>query len=147
MSSDVMFAAGSEKGLFERIDVCNSGPENFAAGISSDLPEFMRDLLKIKQSDLVFNQEGTVIPFGCWKPDQTGLKGYVKTCKDGRQALVCVNTDADQALSLRLPKRIRTADNLTILNAEGSHNIAGIADEISLNPYQIMIITCNRSKK
>lgn len=147
MSSDVMLAAGSEKALFERIDVCASGPENFALGITSDLPQFMQQLLKIKHSDPVFNLEGVLLPFGSWKSGETGLKGFVKTCADGRQALVCVNNDAQTPATLHLPQRIRKAENLRILNHDGFCAVDHIAPELCLAPQQILIITCTRSKK
>ncbi len=147
MSSDMMLVAGSEKGLFERIDVCGSSSENFALGIRSDLPEFFKSLIKIKQSTPVFNKEGVVLPIGNWKPDQTGLKGFVKTCSNGEQALVCVNSNSSETMQLTLPKRIRTATDLHIINDSGVTPINSLVEPVELAPRQALILTCTRSRK
>jgi hypothetical protein len=145
MTSDVMFAAGSEKCLFERIDVCNSNADSFAQGINSDLPDFMKVTLRIKESVPVFYQEGVIIPFGEWKPDSFGLKGFVKTCDNGNQSLVCANTAKTENCSFRLPKRIRNAKQLRFHTAEGCFEPAEMPTQIDLGPQQLLIISCERN--
>lgn len=141
MSSDVMFAAGSELGLFERIDVCRSGPQEFARGIDSDLPEFMRELLKIKFSHPSLNNEGVVIPFGVWQPDKSGLRGYVKTDKAGNKVMVAVNSD-NKACEVVLPRRMKTVDDYKIMLPQGYMSVK--ADEMpssfTLPAGQIVVI-------
>ncbi len=147
MSSDVMFAAGSEKCLFERIDVCSSGPDNFALGIASELPEFMKKIIDIKNSLPLFNGEGVVVPFGNWKPDQTGLKGFVKTCDNGDLAMVAVNSDRQQTLPLKLPARICAANELRLISPQGSLAVSSLNDELMLQPGMIAIVSGKRRRK
>lgn len=132
MSSDVMFAAGSERVLFERIDVLGSNPESFARGIKSDIPEFMSTVNRIKHSFELFNTESVVIPFGCWKLDESGIKGYIKTSTDRKtHALVVTNTDLNSSQSFSLPRRMRnctvlsqvTADSLQTISLPENHSL------------------------
>ncbi len=142
MSSDLMFAAGSEKCLFERIDVLRSGPEEFARGIDSDLPAFMSDIIRIKASDSLFNHEGIVIPFGTWKPDQVGIKGFCKSAA-GRHVLVAVNTGSKIA-KCRIPRRM--AGPCRIHTPEGYLPIDGLPAQIEILPGQLAIITTGENK-
>ena len=140
MSSDVMFAAGSEDALFERIDVLRSGPAEFSRGIESDLPEFMRNILQIKASEPVFNVEGTVIPFGCWKPDLNGIRGYVKSTPDRQHVLVAVN-NSDKPLSCRIPKRMQQKPSCRLHVAGGYLEYGQPPASIELAAGQLAIIT------
>lgn len=141
MSTDVMFAAGSELGLFERINVLCSGPAEFARGVTSDLPEFMSGLLKIKFSHAIFNCEGVVIPFGEWKPDKSGIRGYVKTEKSGNHLLVAVN-NGKSAAKVKIPKRISLSNRgLVLLPGEAvEFKTAELPAELTLPAGQIMIL-------
>ena len=136
MSSDVMFAAGSEKALFKRIDVCQSNSGDFAAGIDSDLPDFMKDILKIKSSDECFNCEGVVLPFGEWK--DRGLKGYVKTIDDKINIMVAVN-NSDEEVKCKLPKRMLKNKKGMIYSPEGIQKI-DLPKEITLKAGELAII-------
>lgn len=147
MTSDTMFAAGSEKCLFERIDVLNSNPESFSRETISDFPQHMKAILKIKSAQHVFNQEGVVIPMGQWKSYQTGLKGFVKTCSDGQQCLVCVNTDQHQNHALIMPNRIKSATDFRIFSADGYFSTSSIDEKVILDPQQLLILTCERKAR
>ena len=136
MSSDVMFAAGSEKALFKRIDVCQSNSKDFAAGIDSDLPKFMKDVLKIKSSDECFNCEGVVIPFGEWK--DRGLKGYVKTIDDKINIMVAIN-NSDDTVKCKMPKRMIKKQKGIIYSPEGKQEF-DIPKEITIKPGELAII-------
>ena len=140
MSSDLMFAAGSERCLFERIDVLRSGPAEFARGIDTDLPAFISELLQIKFSDQIFNCEGVLIPFGDWKPDKTGIKGFCKSTTAGRQLLVAVNTSEKPAVC-RLPKRLTSAGSFRIHTSAGFLPVDKLKTSIELLPGQLAIIS------
>jgi hypothetical protein len=143
LSSDLMFAAGSEKALFERIDVLRSGPAEFARGLDSDLPVFMSEILQIKFSHKAFNREGIVVPFGSWQADKPGVRGYVKSLADGSHALVAVNSGREID-NISLPRRMRSAINASIYTANGhvSCKIADLPASIELKPGQILILLC-----
>ncbi len=143
LSSDLMFAAGSEKALFERIDVLRSGPAEFARGIDSDLPVFMSEIMQIKSSHKAFNSEGVVVPFGSWKADRPGIRGYVKSLADGSHAMVAANGGKASG-SIALPRRMRKAKNVTIFTP-GGHVTCRLADlpaGIELQPGQLLIMLC-----
>lgn len=140
MSSDVMFAAGSENALFERIDVLRSGPAEFSRGIASDLPEFMQKILQIKASEPAFNVEGTVIPFGYWQPDQTGIRGYVKSTSAGKHVLVAANS-AERPLACRVPKRMQQKTSSRVHVAGGYLERGQLPENIELAAGQLAIIT------
>lgn len=139
MSSDVMLAAGSELGLFERIDVRRSGPAEFARGISSDLPEFMATVLKIKSCYEITNCEGVVIPFGAWQSGQSGIRGYVKTDKTGNNLLVAVNNGTSPQ-RLRIPNRMKRAKNTFLILPGGKIKIAVLPTHYELEPGKIIIL-------
>lgn len=140
MSTDVMFVAGSEKALFKANSVCDSTPEDFKKGISSDLSNFMQDLLNIKSSAEIFNSEGVLIPFGLWKLDQAGVRGFVKTSSNGQQAFVAVN-NSDSNIRVKIPKRIRNAKNGTLYTAGDAFKI-DIPQQIDLPKLSLVIISC-----
>ena len=140
MSTDMMFVAGSERALFESNNVCGSTPEDFAKGVESDLPNFMQDVLNIKRSAEVFNKEGVVVPFGLWKLDQVGVRGYVKTCANGQQAFVAVN-NSDDPIEVKMPKRIRKAGK-GILYTSGDAAEINIPESISLPGLSVVVISC-----
>jgi hypothetical protein len=140
MSSDIMFAAGSENCLFERIDVLRSGPAEFACQVDSDLPAFMSDVLQIKASDNIFNCEGVTIPFGTWKPEQTGLRGFVKSAATGRHLLVAVN-NGETPTECRVPGRIRAAGTYRIHTPDGFKPLDHLPTGIGLDAGQLLIIT------
>ncbi|KAF1079110.1 MAG: hypothetical protein GQF41_4591 [Candidatus Rifleibacterium amylolyticum] len=141
LSSDLMFAAGSEKALFERIDVLRSGPAEFARGIDSDLPVFMSEILQIKFSHKAFNSEGVVVPFGSWKADKPGIRGYVKSLANDSHALIAANGGKD-AGSISLPRRLRQATKVTIFTHAGhaTCKLADLPESIELKPGQILIL-------
>ncbi len=149
MSSDLMFAAGSETGLFERIDVLRSGPAEFARGIDSDLPGFMSEVLQIKAAAKIFNCEGVVIPFGSWQPDKTGIRGYIKSTATGQHAMVAVN-NGTQTATVALPKRLRNAAKLMVHRPEGvavmpeKHEKHTKNARLTLAAGQVLIITGER---
>ena len=145
MSTDLMFAAGSEKGLFERIDVLESNPENFAKGVDSDFPTFMKDILRIKKSSADFNREGTLIPFGQWKPDKFGCKGFVKSFAAGSHALVCVNNSKFDQVELHIPRRMQNAFHYCFYSPQGSFCTDKIESVIKLDPQKLVILTCERN--
>ncbi|GAB4270517.1 MAG: hypothetical protein Kow0029_07340 [Candidatus Rifleibacteriota bacterium] len=147
MTSDFMFAAGSEKCLFERIDVLKSNAESFSRGISTDFPDYLKSIIEIKNAEKVFSQEGVIIPIGKWAPDELGLKGFVKSCKDGSQCLVCVNNSDEFSETVKLPKRIKSATNFKIYNQMGYQCIADCPEHIDLKPHQAFILTCRRSRE
>jgi hypothetical protein len=136
-----MFAAGSEKALFERIDVLRSGPAEFARGIDSDLPVFMSEILQIKHSHKAFNSEGVVVPFGSWKADRPGVRGYVKSFANDSHALIAVNGGKESG-SISLPRRMRQASKATIFTQNGHANckLADLPESIELKPGQILIL-------
>lgn len=140
MSTDMMFVAGSERALFESNNVCGSTPEDFAKGVESDLPNFMQDVLNIKRSAEVFNKEGVVVPFGLWKLDQAGVRGYVKTCANGQQAFVAVN-NSDDPIEVKMPKRIRKAGK-GILYTSGDAAEINIPESISLPGLSVVVMSC-----
>ena len=140
MSTDLMFVAGSEKALFEANNVCNSTPEDFKKGVESDLPNFMQDTLNIKASDEIFNCEGVIIPFGLWKLDQAGVRGFVKTAKNGKQAFVAVN-NSDDTQKVKLPKRIRKAQK-GYLHTAGDKAGITIPESIDLPALSVVVISC-----
>lgn len=140
MSTDLMFVAGSEKALFESNNVCGSTPEDFAKGVESDLPNFMQDILNIKRSAEVFNCEGTIIPFGSWRTDQVGIRGYVKTTRTGKHTFVAVN-NSDDPIEVKLPKRIRKASKGFVYTSADKMEI-NIPESISLEGLSVVVITC-----
>lgn len=123
MSSDVMFAAGSELGLFERIDVLKSGPQEFARGMESDLQDFFRKILDIKFAHPSLNNEGVVIPFGQWQPDKSGIRGYVKKDADGNVVMIAVN-NGNSSQKIKLPNRMKNAGTFKIMTSDGSIDVA-----------------------
>ncbi|MDD3000646.1 MAG: hypothetical protein PHF29_02715 [Candidatus Riflebacteria bacterium] len=139
MSSDVMFAAGSEKALFERISVCNSSAESFKKGIESDLPDFMKTILKIKGSDSIFSAEGVIIPFGGWKAEESGIKGYLKSTDDGKHLLVAVN-NGETDLECKIPKRMKKMGNGYVYSDKGRQKIS-LPQRMVISKGQILIIT------
>lgn len=139
MSSDVMFAAGSEKALFERINVCDSNADSFKKGIESDLPGFMKTILRIKSSERIFNAEGVVIPFGAWKPEDNGIKGYLKSTDEGKHLLVAVN-NANCDLECRIPKRMRKLGKGCVYSDKG-RQITSLPQRMIISKGQILIIT------
>lgn len=140
MSTDVMFVAGSEAALFESNNVCGSTADDFAKGVESDMPNFIQDILNIKSSDKAFNCEGVVIPFGLWKLDQAGIRGYVKTAADGKQILVAVN-NSDEPLPVRMPKRIRKAQKGYIHTPAEKAQIS-IPESITLPALSVLVLSC-----
>ncbi len=140
MSTDLMFVAGSEKALFEANNVCNSTPDDFKKGIESDLPNFMQDTLNIKSSDEIFNCEGVVIPFGLWKLDQSGIRGFVKTAKNGKQAFVAVN-NSNSTLNVKIPKRIRKVQK-GYLHTSGDVFEINIPKSIELPSRSVVVLSC-----
>ena len=138
MSTDLMFVAGSEKALFESNNVCGSTSEDFKKGIDSDLPNFMQDILNIKSSEEVFNCEGVVVPFGLWKLDQVGVRGYTKRAANGKQAFVAVN-NSDDTLRVRIPNRIKKAQKGFIYTSADKSEIT-IPDYIDLPGLSVAII-------
>jgi hypothetical protein len=146
MSSDVMFAAGSEKALFERIDVLRSGPAEFGRGISSDFPDFMKDLLQIKFSMAILNQEGTVIPFGKWALDQSGIRGFVKSVSRTEHFMVAVNS-SEHCAEVTIPKRIRRAAKCAILLSGARINLTPteLPDRINLPAGQILLLAAGQT--
>jgi len=144
MSSDVMFTAGSEKGLVERIDVLKTGTAEWAQGAQTELPSFMKQLVCVRTGDSLFNTDGVLIPFGDWKRTSIGIKGYVKRA-EGRTLLVAANTDLDAAQSLRLPKYIREARQLREISGDHFRDGDGrnLSPEVMLGPGQGCILyTC-----
>lgn len=143
MSTDLMFAAGSEKALFERIDVLRSGPAEFARGLDSDLPAFMRKILQIKFSHKAFNCEGVVIPFGSWKADKPGIRGYVKSLVDDVHVMVTVNTGKIRQ-RIWVPRRLRRTRTITVYTANGHYQcpVTDLSTGIELKPGQILIMLC-----
>ncbi len=138
MSTDLMFVAGSERGLFERFNVCASNHSNFAMGVESSLPKLMADVLRIKKSVEIFNTEGVLLPFGNWKNETIGLKGYVKSA-EGRHLLVCANSENKEA-ELKLPRRIRKSKTIKVYSEEGWQQIA-TPENIVLKPKQAVVLT------
>ena len=140
MSTDLMFVAGSEKALFEANNVCSSIPEDFTKGVESDLPNFMQDILNIKRSEEIFNCEGTIVPFGFWKIDQVGIRGYVKTTKERKHAFVAVN-NSDDPIEIKLPKRIRKA-GIGFVYTSAEKQMINIPESINLLGLSIVVISC-----
>jgi len=118
LSTDVMFAAGSEKCLLERVNVLTSSPEHFNRGINSDLPSFMATILRAKFSDTLFNTDGVIIPFGNWERDKTGCKGFIKRSST-RILMTAVNTNLSQAVACPIPDKLRRANSLAELAPDG----------------------------
>jgi hypothetical protein len=146
-SSDLMFVAGSEKALFERTDVLQSNPESFRKGIDSDFPQFAQKIIRIKFSHSVFNVEGITIPFGSWEQNKTGIKGFVKTCSNGDQCLVCANTDLKEFKKFIIPNRIKDAVRFKFHTDNSIFESDQINSEIELAPSQLVILTCERKQK
>jgi hypothetical protein len=146
MTTDLMFAAGSEKGLFERIDVLESNAENFAKGVDSDFPLFMKQIIEIKKSAQIFNAEGVLLPFGQWQPDKFGCKGFVKSGADGNHALVCVNNSKFDRVELQIPRRMQNADSYCFYSPQGSYVTDQIEPVIKLEPQKLVILTSERKQ-
>lgn len=141
MSSDLMFTAGSENGLIERINVLKTGPAEWTRGVQTDFPSFMKQLLRVRGGDTLFNTDGVLIPFGNWNRASVGIKGYVKRA-EGRDLLVAANTDLDAPQPLKLPKCIREAG--TVREISGDHfregNGRNFGAEVMLAPGQGCIL-------
>ena len=81
----------------------------------------MKTILRIKSSERIFNAEGVVIPFGAWKPEDNGIKGYLKSTDEGKHLLVAVN-NANCDLECRIPKRMRKLGKGVFIRIRGGRN-------------------------
>ncbi len=138
MSSDLMFVAGSEKLLFAPVNVNSSTPADFAKGMDTDFPEFMKKVIDLKKSAKIFNSEGVVIPFGAWKKESYGLKGFCKSV-DKKEHLCVITNTSEGVLEFTLPRRIREASEKYIL-MPGKKIKADLPDKIQINPATGIII-------
>jgi hypothetical protein len=123
-STDTMFVAGSELGLLERVNVLTSIPGDFATGVPSTLPEFMRLTLAGKAALPMLASEGVLIPFGAWQRAEQGIKGFVRRT-GGQHLVVAVNTDLDRGAVLPVPQKIRQAAHLVEVGAAGLRHFRG----------------------
>lgn len=141
MSSDLMFTAGSEYGLVERINVLKTGPVEWARGVQTEFPSFMKQLLRVRTGDPLFNVDGVLIPFGNWKRSATGIKGYVKRAQ-GRDLLAAANTNIDVPLSLKLPRCMREAKTVREISGDNFRESDGrtLPPEVMLAPGQGCIL-------
>lgn len=141
LSTDLMWVAGSERCLLERVDVLRSGSVQFFRGINSDLPAFMTAMLRAKASDEIFNTEGTVIPLGEWGRGTTGVRGYVRKVGD-RLCLVAVNIDLEASHECPLPKRLKASKNVNEITTLGWAKGLGtmLPPELVLAPGQGVIL-------
>ncbi len=142
LSTDVMFGAGSEHCLVEKVDVLRSGPDHFARGIRTELPALMKQLLQIKASDPLFNQEGTVMPVGNWKPGTASVKGYVRR-SGSRYLLALVSTDHQYPQSFRLPEVFRRSARVAEYTLAGRRISAGrsLPRSIDIPPAAGLLLT------
>ncbi len=141
MSTDLMFVAGAERGLIERVDVLRSGPGNFALGHESDLPAFMGSVIRMKFSDPLFNRDGKIFPFGDWARGKKGVRGYVR--KTGKRTLlVAVNTDLEHTADCPVPASMRRAKTVgeysTSQVSEGTG--AMLNHRIALQPGRALVM-------
>ncbi|HEY9069125.1 MAG TPA: hypothetical protein VIV61_02655 [Candidatus Ozemobacteraceae bacterium] len=136
-SSDLMFTAGSERGLIERIDVLRTGPAEWSRGAESDIPAFFKQLLRVRGGDELFNRDGVLIPFGTWKRGTTGIRGYVKRVP-GRDLLVAANMDLDTPRPLAVPACLRSAQGVREISGDHFRQGDGrsLAAEVMLAPGQ-----------
>jgi hypothetical protein len=86
--------------------VCDSNADSFKKGIESDLPGFMKTILRIKSSERIFNAEGVVITLWRLETRRQRNQGYLKSTDEGKHLLVAVN-NANCDLECRIPKRMR----------------------------------------
>ncbi len=141
MSSDLMFTAGSENGLLERINVLKTGTAEWSRGIQTELPSFMKQLIRVRTGDALFNTDGVLIPFGYWKRTSAGIKGYIRRTGE-RTLLVAANMDLDAPQPLKLPKCIREARQLREIIGDHFRDGDGrnLASEVMLGPGQGCIL-------
>ncbi|NLI78676.1 MAG: hypothetical protein GX442_19830 [Candidatus Riflebacteria bacterium] len=141
LSTDLMFVAGSELGLLEKVDVLRSGPAHFAPrGIATGLPALMGKVLHAKAADPLFAAEGVILPFGEWRRGRGGCRGFVRTTGT-RHLLAAVNSDLARPAFFRLPKRVRSARRLAELTLEGWRPLTGsLGPELALGPGQATIL-------
>lgn len=137
MSSDLMFTAGSEHALFERINVLQTGPEEWARGTRTEFPAFMKQLLRVRAGDPLFNIDGVLIPFGTWKRSPAGIKGYIKRVP-GRDLLVAANMNLDEPQPLKLPDCIRRSERVREIVGDHFRESDGrnLSAEVMLAPGQ-----------
>ncbi|MBI3037819.1 hypothetical protein HYY75_02030 [bacterium] len=144
LSTDLMWVAGSEKCLLERVDVLRSGPNNFGLGINSDLFPFIATVLNARGSDLFFNREGVVIPFGEWRRGRVGCKGYVK--RVGRRiCMVAVNNDLKNSSVCPIPTLLRAENRVCEIAPYGyrSGPTSCISSSLALEPGQgLFLYSC-----
>lgn len=141
-ATDLMFVAGSEKLLLERVNVMKSGPEEFSQGVETDLPDFIRQVIRIKASNSLFASEGIIVPFGHWKLSRTGAKGFVKTV--GEEILyVAVNTSLTETVQSPVPQRLKTSHDLYEYSTDGRVAFEAdlLGETITLGPGQAVIVT------
>jgi len=141
LSTDLMWVAGSEKGLLERVDVLRSGPEHFNRGVNSEFPSFMTAMLRAKFSDRLFNTEGVIIPFGEWRRGKVGCRGYVKTANE-RILLVAANTDLKKKAACPIPRKLAESKKVFALTPLGTISGKGesLKSEVYLEPGQGLVL-------
>lgn len=142
MTSDTMFAAGSEKALFEPVNVSCSSPENFKRAFASDFSEEMKSILKIKNTNAIFNCEGTIIAIGSWKKDNLGLKGYVKSIDKKTHLLVATNNNFHEMVSFVLPNRLKRCEKLYVIYGQEKCELfqSDFPERIEIPPQKAIIL-------
>jgi hypothetical protein len=141
LSTDLMWVAGSEQALLERVDVLKSGPEHWSRGVKSDLPSFFTGVLRARSSDELFNMDGVVIPFGDWERGTVGVRGYVKRV-GARICLVAANLNLFQAGECPIPEQMRALTLLKSLSPLGLRSGSGsdLGPSMHLEPGQAVIL-------
>jgi hypothetical protein len=141
LSTDLMWVAGSERCLIERVNVLDSSPHHFSRGTTTEMPGFMTAILRARASHELFNSDGVIIPFGEWERGSIGLRAYVKVVGE-HCCLVAVNTDLYNTRVCAVPQRLKDAARVFELTMFGVSRGPGqiLKSDVTLQPGQALVL-------
>lgn len=148
MTTDLMFVAGAEKGLLQKVDVLGSGPQDLELGIDSNVPDVMREMIHLRQAEPLLASEGVIIPFGNWsRSEPMACRGFVRRTNSD-YLLVAANMNLDQPQPCPIPRRFRQAKEILEVTAAGYAvgTAAQLPATVELPPGEGLILIAKGAK-
>ncbi len=144
VSTDVMWVAGSERMLLDRVDVCRSGPGDFAVGLDTETARFVGRFNAMRARVPLLNAEGLLMPFGSWRRGEVGLRGLVKKDAAGRVLQAAVNYDLVRPARFPVNARLRAAEAVVAVTAAAlvPGRGADLPAELEIGPGQGVVLAC-----
>lgn len=141
VSSDVMWVAGSERALLQRVDVCRTGPADFALGVEDGFAAFLGRINAWRRRLALANTEGLVVPLGSWGRGATGVRGFLRRSEEGL-LLVLANEDLDRPVAVDLPATVRRAPTAWCLADDGLATGTGtdLPSTLTLAPGEALVV-------